>query len=364
MRVAPLHCLACPNAHSARLAIALILLVLLASCGGAAGRLLISDAQATLDQARIEAAAAPLVRRGAVVAVITVAQGDDQGVDLRQRLADLGLLEGDAIAPAAIALYISIAPRYSELRAGSRWSAALPAAALREIRLASLNPALRADQRTAAVADTLLALDTRLGQQPALGAQIESWVVYAVCGAGILLALWLSPIGARLAMLWKRSPLAKVAQWLWDRTPPGQRSLKGQLAAVELRLQDRATFARGWCQAARSTNLRAVGEPIVQRLKLLDLERTRVTQTVRGRRLLVGLAQLAESYAQLGRDAERLCPQRPTKQPAKRTRSSTSDAATETARDQGRVAPSDGTVDWDAGGAADQGSPSSDGGPW
>src|SRR5215213_8086962 len=117
-------------------ALALFAITLLAaSCGRSPGTLVFVDQAAVLDRAQIEAAAAPLIELGVTVAVFTAANGDANGNDFTRRLDAAGLLRSSRIAPAAIALYISFEPRYSEFHAGADWSSVLPDATLRAIRL-------------------------------------------------------------------------------------------------------------------------------------------------------------------------------------------------------------------------------------
>ncbi|HWQ15338.1 MAG TPA: TPM domain-containing protein, partial [Roseiflexaceae bacterium] len=125
-----------------------LLAALLAGCATAPGRLVAVDDAGRLDRARVEAAAGPLVARGAAVAVFVVAQGDDRGEDFARRLDAVGLLRGGQIVPEGIGIYVSLAPRYSELRAGGRWSDALPPRRLRAIREEALNVELRAGRPT------------------------------------------------------------------------------------------------------------------------------------------------------------------------------------------------------------------------
>jgi hypothetical protein len=103
--------------------------VLVSACSSEpAARLVVRDERNALDVSRLEKAAAPLLARGADVAVFAADKGDDTGRDLTYRLnaEALGLASNAGVARSAIAIYVSYAPRYSELRAGSRWSEVLP----------------------------------------------------------------------------------------------------------------------------------------------------------------------------------------------------------------------------------------------
>src|SRR5262249_17396455 len=144
---------------------------------------------AALDRPRIEDAAAPLIARGAIVAIMVVERGDEQGADFARRLEAAELLRGGAVVEEAIALYVSRDPHYSELRAGGRWSGALPSEALRALRQDVLNPALRADNFTDGVAATLVALEAGIAGGSSLLAWLATairWLVYGLSAAVIL----------------------------------------------------------------------------------------------------------------------------------------------------------------------------------
>src|SRR5688500_18782072 len=163
----------------------LLLVVLLGACGTDQGRLVVVDATGAFDRSRIAVAAQPLLARGVALAVIAVDRGDDRGDDFTRQLDALGLRAGDAIAPEAIALYVSFDPHYSELRAGSRWSPSLPNDLLRTIRLDALNPALRTGDATGGIAAALAALE----QQLAAPARRPWWQVVGIvlwCGLVIV----------------------------------------------------------------------------------------------------------------------------------------------------------------------------------
>lgn len=150
-----------------RTALALIALLLLTGCASQAsspGRLIIDDETERLSQARVAEAAAPLLQRGATVAIFVVERGDNNGDDLTNRLAGVGL-QGflySRIFPNAIAIYVSYEPRYSELRAGSNWSDDLPNDALSSIRADVLNPALRSGDLTDGMVETLKRFESAL----------------------------------------------------------------------------------------------------------------------------------------------------------------------------------------------------------
>lgn len=143
------------------LSMALVLIIfLLTGCAFQAsspGQLIINDETERLSRGRVAEAAAPLLQRGATVAIFIVERGDNNGEDLTDRLARAGLKGHlyDRIVPHAIAIYVSYEPRYSELRAGKTWSEALSQNALHDIRTDALNPALRNGDVTTGVVETL-----------------------------------------------------------------------------------------------------------------------------------------------------------------------------------------------------------------
>jgi uncharacterized membrane protein YgcG len=238
-------------AHVFSLAV-LALALLLAGCARESGRLLLFDEVAALDRARIEAAAAPLIARGATVFVAVVERGDERGDDFARRLEAAQLLRGGAVVEDAIALYISRAPRYSELRAGGRWSGALPSENLRTIRQDVLNPALRADSFAGGVAATLAALDAGIaGASSPLAwlAAAVRWLVYGLSAAVMLFfaAMIFKPLFERLKDLWLASPPGRLAAWLWEQTPPGRRRALRRRTA---RVADMLRFAKSRSDAA------------------------------------------------------------------------------------------------------------------
>jgi len=150
------------------LLLALIALLLLTGCttrAASPGRLFVSDETERLRQSEVAKAAAPLVQRGARVVVLTVQRGDNNGDDLTRRLTAInpqGHSSHDRIPPDAIAIYVSYEPRYAELRAGKNWSDALTNDVLTDIRTKTLNPALRKDNVTNGVTETLRRFESAL----------------------------------------------------------------------------------------------------------------------------------------------------------------------------------------------------------
>jgi len=150
------------------LLLAPIALLLLTGCttrAASPGRLFVTDETERLRQLEVAKAAAPLVQRGVKVVVLIVQRGDNNGDDLTRRLTAInpqGYSSHDRIAPDAIAIYVSYEPRYAELRAGKNWSSALTNDALTDIRTRALNPALRSDDVTNGVTETLRRFESAL----------------------------------------------------------------------------------------------------------------------------------------------------------------------------------------------------------
>jgi hypothetical protein len=106
-------------------AFGLLLLLAFPALAQQGGQFRCDDEADRLDCARIEAAARPLLERGAAVAVYMAQRGDSSGGDFRARLRDDGLAAGDTVDAGLVAIYVSLDPRYAELRGGDRWNAAL-----------------------------------------------------------------------------------------------------------------------------------------------------------------------------------------------------------------------------------------------
>lgn len=182
------------------LSIALALIIfLLTGCAFQAsspGELIINDETERLSRGRVAEAAAPLLQRGATIAIFIVERGENNGNDLTNRLARAGLqgYSYDRIVPHAIAIYVSYEPRYSELRAGKNWSEALSQDALHDIRTDALNPALRNGDVTAGVVETLKRSESQIawhgwtknlpiiGFAILVGWSLLSWVFNALRG--------------------------------------------------------------------------------------------------------------------------------------------------------------------------------------
>jgi uncharacterized membrane protein YgcG len=107
-----------------RLLAAAALLLLLTAPALAQGRLLITDPARRLDRAALQRAAQPLIDRGAEVAIYLVQSGGDS--DFVSRLTADGLARSDGVARSKlIGIYVALDQRYSSIRFGDGWQAAL-----------------------------------------------------------------------------------------------------------------------------------------------------------------------------------------------------------------------------------------------
>lgn len=178
--------------------------------------LVVVDEVKQLDRPALQQAAQPLLQRGASVAVVLVRHGDER--DVVKQLSQLGLWSGTQIAPSGVLVYVSLDPRYSQLRAGTRFSDDLSPAALEEIRQEMLNPQLRQEHFQQAAADSLQRMEQRLSHS----LSAKDWIaritltflsiaflkVFGFFGwLGDL--FWESWAGRTLLRLWSLTPIAR-----------------------------------------------------------------------------------------------------------------------------------------------------------
>ncbi|MBN9419057.1 hypothetical protein ABS71_07545 [bacterium SCN 62-11] len=182
------------------------------SCWAEPYGLALVDELKQLDRPSLELAAAPLLKRGASVAIVLVRHGDER--DVVKQLTQLGLWN-QRISPTGILVYVSLEPRYSELRVGARFSDDLPPSTLEKIRQESLNPALREGRYQPALVESLTLLEGKLSHSLSL----KDWIqraTYIFLGWGFLQLFgfwqWLSDV------FWDSRPGQSVL-WLWSLTP-------------------------------------------------------------------------------------------------------------------------------------------------
>lgn len=150
-----------------------------------------------LDCDQIERAAQPLIARGAQVAVYLTDRGDESGQDFLQKLAadELGFADQNRVQPELIGIYVSMQPRYAELRVGDSWTAALdPGDSLTRIRTEQLTPALRSAEYTRGYVDSLQAIEATLSGKtsgfPAGNLALGALAVTGLAGGGYAARRW------------------------------------------------------------------------------------------------------------------------------------------------------------------------------
>jgi uncharacterized membrane protein YgcG len=149
---------------------ALFLLLLLATPALAqSGSLIYHDDAGQLNRAQVTSAAQKLIARGAQVAIYTV-NSNGGADDFQRRLEADGLAQGGSIKTNIIAIYVSYSPRYSEIRGGDKWNAALKTNNnIDAIRNNELNAGLRDNDATAGVVNALTAIDQAIANPPQAG---------------------------------------------------------------------------------------------------------------------------------------------------------------------------------------------------
>ncbi len=150
-----MRCLSLP----VRLLAVLLMTLLPHVAHGQANGLIIVDEGSRLDRAAIETAAAPLLARGARVALFAVDRGRAPAFDailVEYALSQDGLVRDDLIA-----IFVSFDDRYSEIRYGAEWQPALDGT-VEAIQRDTLNARLAAGTASAAFADSLVALNAAI----------------------------------------------------------------------------------------------------------------------------------------------------------------------------------------------------------
>ncbi|OAN48344.1 chromosome partitioning protein ParA [Chloroflexus islandicus] len=132
----------------------------------AQGRLVLFDPGGRLNESAVQAAAGPLIRRGAQVAVYVVDNGGE--TDFERRLIADGLGRNDgSVRSNLIAIYVAVNDRYSAIIFGDEWNAALAVNNNFEtIRLTQLNPGLSAGDFTRGVTSALTAIEESIVNPP------------------------------------------------------------------------------------------------------------------------------------------------------------------------------------------------------
>lgn len=157
---------------SLRWFIGMILGVLVLAPVLAQGRLVLVDPGNRLNESAIQAAADPLLRRGAEVAVYVVDNGGES--DFERRLIADGLARSDgSVRSTLIAIYVAVNNRYSAIWFGDEWSDALAVNDNYElIRTDRLNPGLADGDFTRGVTSALTAIEEAIVNPPRPGGGI------------------------------------------------------------------------------------------------------------------------------------------------------------------------------------------------
>jgi chromosome segregation ATPase len=167
------------------------LLLLLTVPALAQGTLIIQDATGNLNRGDIEAAAEPLLDRGATVAIYLEQAGGE--TDFLQNLEADGLVRDGRAQTQMIAIYVALDERYSAIRFGDAWNEAL---AINEnyenIREVELNPQLAEGDFTQAYVNALQSIDAYIENppQPGGGTQVNVNFIPIVIGVFVLLGLF------------------------------------------------------------------------------------------------------------------------------------------------------------------------------
>jgi hypothetical protein len=170
---------------------------------------LIVDVNANLNALDMQVAARPLVERGLQVVLIFETHGNQ---DVDAKLATLGIGVGGLVPDNLLAVYVSLEPRYAEIRYGDSLRSALGGDVADQIRLNTLNPQLRERQFNRAFIDTLSAIENAI-QSGGLNANSDSegdflwW-----CLPVILLLILYNPLARLLNSFGLPLPLLPVVK--------------------------------------------------------------------------------------------------------------------------------------------------------
>jgi hypothetical protein len=149
-------------------AAAILLLLLATPALAQSGRLIYHDDAGKLDRSRVQRAAQPLLNRGATVALYAENTGGDAA--FQQRLEQDGLASGSSIRSDVIAVFVSLQDRYSGIRFGDQWNAALSTNDnYEQIRKNKLNAGLSASSFTDGFVNALGAIDQAIASPPTAG---------------------------------------------------------------------------------------------------------------------------------------------------------------------------------------------------
>jgi len=154
------------------ISVAILLLLLATPALAQGGRLVYHDDAGRLDRSRVQSAAQPLINRGATVAVY--AEDSGGAAAFQQRLEQDGLASGASIGNNVIAIFVSLQDRYSAIRFGDQWNAALATNDnYEQIRKNELNAGLSASSFSDGFVKALNAIDQAIASPPTVGGGTE-----------------------------------------------------------------------------------------------------------------------------------------------------------------------------------------------
>lgn len=294
-----------------RLLAALIVLALPHGVSGQANGLIIVDEGSRLDRAAIEAAAAPLLARGARVALFAVDRGRAPAFDAL--LADNALARDGLVRDDLIAIFVSFDDRYSEIRYGADWQPALDGSA-EAIQRDSLNARLADGDVDGAFAGSLVALDAAIGAGGAGGG--VPWILgVPVLAGGGAAGWWLlrrqraaaaerqahearrREVGVALADLGERMRIARE-QARFDAVSYSEAAVT-RLGQLQTDVEERFADATGRFARADEiiSSVRTPAAPQYQQAELVFRDVTAMTaDTVAGLERLAGLRGEFDEY--------------------------------------------------------------------
>jgi hypothetical protein len=228
--------------HLIRIALAVALLLLLATPTLAQGSVIIKDPGSRLDANAVRQAARALVSRKAAVAVYVVDSGGQ--ADFAKRLIADGLARSDGTRRSdVIAIYIALAPQnYSSIIFGDQWSDALAVNDNYEvIRKGDLNPGLSDRNFTLAVVTALGAIDKAIASPPVPGGGTVNNInlIPLVLGIGVLA---LAAVGGTIFVNSRRS--AKTRADAQQRLKDAREGAGSLIAEMGRRFTDAAEKAK------------------------------------------------------------------------------------------------------------------------
>ena len=214
----------------------LLVALLLVGCGSSPHPPVVVDELQALQGLDV----APLEARGANVVIILTRKPRELGKAGDSRL---------------LAIYASLEPRHSELRAGSKFSEDLPPSRLERIRTEALNPALQKGDYRLAFQQTVAALEAELAIQ-AQGRKIVAVAILGLSGLWLLYAI--NP--GMFSFLWARREAARERQ----RALQERDEARAELVKLGATLPEEATTAEIRAEVKRLKEVHYRAECLVE----------------------------------------------------------------------------------------------------